>query len=113
MNFLTSCLDRNSSTWVGENYVLYNILDSICTLGHDEKCELDYPAANQAECKHTMGVPDELKGQTVWNIRYPTGEKVSAKDGKPGDEDGAGVKQPSGKALALVVLFSACLVFGI
>ncbi|QPC71351.1 hypothetical protein HYE68_002103 [Fusarium pseudograminearum] len=114
MNFLTSCLDRKDSTWVADNYVLYNILDSICTLGHDEKCELDYPAANQAECPHTMGVPDVLKGQTVYNIRYPSGEKVSAADGKPADEDGAsGVKQPSGKALALVVLFSACLVFGI
>ncbi|KAJ4252875.1 hypothetical protein NW762_010781 [Fusarium torreyae] len=113
MNFLTSCLDRNSSTWVGDNYVLYNILDSICTLGHDETCDLDYPDKNQASCPHTMGVPDELKDQTVYNIRYPSGEKVSASDGKP-DEDGAnGLTQPSGKALALVVLFSACLMFGV
>ncbi|KAM0541351.1 hypothetical protein ACHAPJ_013271 [Fusarium lateritium] len=113
MNFLTSCLDRNSSTWVGDNYVLYNILDSICTLGHDETCDLDYPDKNQASCPHTMGVPDELKDQTVYNIRYPSGEKVRASDGKP-DEDGAnGLTQPSGKALALVVLFSACLIFGI
>ncbi|KAF5578526.1 hypothetical protein FPANT_9960 [Fusarium pseudoanthophilum] len=110
MNFLTSCLDRNESTWVGDNYVLYNILDSICTLGHDETCELDYPAENQAKCPHTMGVPDELKGEAVVNIRYPSGEKVSAADGKPVDEDVAmGLKSP---ALAIVVLLAACLVLG-
>ncbi|KAF4337148.1 hypothetical protein FBEOM_8998 [Fusarium beomiforme] len=111
MNFLTSCLDRNESTWVGDNYVLYNILDSICTLGYDETCELDYPAQNQAKCPHTMGVPDELKGEAVVNIRYPSGEKVSAADGKPVDEDGAmGLEKP---ALLLFVLLSACLVLGI
>jgi hypothetical protein len=111
MNFLTSCLDRNESTWVGDNYVLYNILDSICTLGHDETCELDYPAENQARCPHTMGVPDELKGEAVVNIRYPSGEKVSAADGKPVDEDGAmGLNSP---ALAIVVLLSACLILGV
>ncbi|KAF5721697.1 hypothetical protein FMUND_3502 [Fusarium mundagurra] len=110
MNFLTSCLDRNESTWVGDNYVLYNILDSICTLGHDETCELDYPAENQAKCPHTMGVPDELKGEAVVNIRYPSGEKVSAADGKPVDEDGAmGLERP---ALAIVLLSFACLVLG-
>ncbi|KAF5675359.1 hypothetical protein FCIRC_7343 [Fusarium circinatum] len=113
MNFLTSCLDRNESTWVGDNYVLYNILDSICTLGHDETCQLDYPAENQAKCPHTMGVPDELKGEAVVNIRYPSGEKVSAADGKPVDEDGAtGLNSPSGMVLAIVVLLSACLVLG-
>ncbi|PNP73723.1 hypothetical protein FNYG_12913 [Fusarium nygamai] len=110
MNFLTSCLDRNESTWVGDNYVLYNILDSICTLGHDETCELEYPAENQAKCPHTMGVPDELKGEAVVNIRYPSGEKVSAADGKPVDEDGAtALNSP---ALVIVVLLAACLVLG-
>jgi len=60
-----------------------------------------------------MGVPDELKGETVVNIRYPSGEKVSAADGKPADEDGAmGLERPSRKALAIIALFSACLVLG-
>ncbi|KAF5019501.1 hypothetical protein F66182_8508 [Fusarium sp. NRRL 66182] len=113
MNFLTSCLDRNDTTWVGDNYVLYNILDSICTLGHDETCDLDYPNANQASCPHTMGVPDKLEEQSVVNIRYPTGERVRASDGKPDEDRATSLAQPSGKGLALVVLLSACLMFGL
>jgi len=82
MNFLTSCLEQND-TWIGQNYVLYNILDSLCTLGHDEKCDLDYPTANQAACPHQLGLPDKLENAPVYNIRYPSGEKVRASDGQP------------------------------
>lgn len=79
MNFLVSCLD--SSSWVGSNYVLYNILDSICTLGYNEECNLDWPAANQASCPHTLGLQVALNGQPVYNIQYPSGDTVLATNG--------------------------------
>lgn len=77
MNFLASCLEQENS-WVGSNYVLYNILDSICTLGQDQTCTLDWPNANQPSCPGTLGVPDVLKTDPVWNIQYPSGDKVLA-----------------------------------
>ncbi|EEU36852.1 uncharacterized protein NECHADRAFT_69811 [Fusarium vanettenii 77-13-4] len=117
MNFLTSCLEQNN-TWVGENYVLYNILDSLCTLGRDETCDLDYPNANQAACPHQLGLPDKLENLPVYNIRYPSGEKVSASDGQsaPTDDEedvGTSLSQPSGKTLALVIVLTTCLAFGV
>ncbi|KAK3305996.1 uncharacterized protein B0T15DRAFT_215747 [Chaetomium strumarium] len=45
MNYLASCLSQDS--WVGKNYVLYNILDPVCSWGNDEICTLDWPTANQ------------------------------------------------------------------
>lgn len=53
---------------------------------------MDWPAANQASCPSTLGVPATLKDTKVYNIRYPTGEKVLAGSGAPakgGDEDSA------------------------
>jgi len=87
MNFLTSCLEQSGS-WVGNHYVLYNILDSICTLGHDEKCKLDWPTANQATCLHTLGDMGKIKNAPVFNIRYPSGDKVLATSGQPAPTDG-------------------------
>lgn len=80
MNFLASCLDQDDS-WVAENYVLYNILDSICTLGYNEECNLDWPTANQAKCPHMLGMPTALDAAPVYNIRYPSGELVLASNG--------------------------------
>ncbi|KAJ6787493.1 hypothetical protein PWT90_08915 [Aphanocladium album] len=77
MNYLSDCLGKKDS-WVAKNYVLYNVLDPICTLGHDEECTLDWPAQNQATCPHQLGLPDTLKGSPVYNIRYPSGERVLA-----------------------------------
>lgn len=78
MNYLSDCLDNHKDSWVTKNYVLYNILDPICTLGYDEECTLDWPAKNQATCKHTMGIPEVLKSAPVYNIMYPSGKKVLA-----------------------------------
>lgn len=80
MNYLSDCLDNHKDSWVtkGNNYVLYNILDPICTLGYDEQCTLDWPAKNQATCPHTMGIPEVLKSAPVYNIQYPSGKKVLA-----------------------------------
>lgn len=80
MNFVASCLD--SDTWVGENHRLYNIADPVCSLGHDEECELDWPMANQPSCKHVLGDFGKLKDTPVYNIKYPTGEKVLASSGQ-------------------------------
>jgi hypothetical protein len=77
INFLASCLDQSSS-WVAKNHVLYNILDSICSFGYDETCTLDFSISNQPACPHSLGMPVALKGQDVYDIKYPTGKKVSA-----------------------------------
>jgi len=77
MNYLSSCLDDKNS-WVAKNYALYNIMDPLCTLGHDEVCTLDLSVSNQAKCPTTLGIPDSLKSAPVYNIRYPSGEKVLA-----------------------------------
>ncbi|CAK7210998.1 hypothetical protein SEUCBS140593_001019 [Sporothrix eucalyptigena] len=82
MNFLNSCLVEQAAgnaSWVAENYVLYNILDPICTYGYNEVCTLtDWPDQNQPTCPHTLGDPVSLTSQPVYNIEYPTGEKVLA-----------------------------------
>ncbi|KAL6907156.1 hypothetical protein GGI43DRAFT_396754 [Trichoderma evansii] len=77
MNFLASCLEQENS-WVGSNYVLYNILDAICTVGQNQVCSLNWPTANQPTCPGTLGLPDALKGEPVYNIEYPSGVKVLA-----------------------------------
>jgi hypothetical protein len=77
MNFLASCLAQSDS-WVAKNHVLYNIVDSICTLGYDEPCTLDLTISNQPKCAHTLGYPVALTSNTVFNVKYPTGQRVSA-----------------------------------
>ncbi|KAM3541246.1 hypothetical protein ARSEF1564_005871 [Beauveria bassiana] len=77
MNYLAACLGESGS-WVGNNFELYNVLDPLCTLGHDEQCKLDWPTQNQADCPHQLGMPNALTGAPVYNIRYPSGEKVLA-----------------------------------
>lgn len=81
MNFLASCLDQKDS-WIAQNYVLYNILDPICTWGIDERCSLDYPAQNQAQCPSGIGKNDALTTEPVYNIQYPSGHKVIAGSGQ-------------------------------
>ncbi|KAJ4413814.1 oligomeric mucus gel-forming [Gnomoniopsis sp. IMI 355080] len=82
MDFLFSCLADDSS-WVAQNYVLYNIADSLCSVGYNEKCTLDVASgANQATCAHTLGAQAELTSQPVYNIEYPTGQKVLATTGE-------------------------------
>ena len=77
MNYLASCLEQEDS-WVAKHYVLYNIMDAICTWGYDEQCTLDWPDANQATCPHGLGTPVALTDAPVYNIQYPTGKKVLA-----------------------------------
>jgi hypothetical protein len=77
MNFISSCLSQSNS-WVARNHVLYNIADPLCSWGIDETCSLDLAQSNQPQCSHQLGLPTPLNGQPVWNIRYPSGQKVSA-----------------------------------
>ncbi|KAJ3561046.1 hypothetical protein NPX13_g9094 [Xylaria arbuscula] len=99
INFLASCL-ADTDSWVANNYVLYNIQDAICSWGHDEKCDLDWPNANQPTCKHTLGDPVALTTDPVYNIRYPSGEKVLASSGQvvagggDSEDSGAGKSAP-------------------
>lgn len=86
-NLLISCFDQPDS-WVAQNYVLYNIVDSVCSWGYDETCTLDWPAANQAACPHTLGSLESLTSTPVYNIQYGTGQTVLASTGQV-VEDGA------------------------
>ncbi|KAK0629413.1 hypothetical protein B0T17DRAFT_589203 [Bombardia bombarda] len=74
MNYLSSCL----SGWVGSHYRLYNILNPTCTYGYDEVCTLDLATSNQPTCPRQLGSNPALTSCPVWNIKYPTGEKVLA-----------------------------------
>lgn len=80
MNFVDSC-SHQAGSWVADNYVLYNIGDSICRLGYDEVCHLDTAVSNQASCPHQLGLYPLLTSAPVYNIKYPTGEKYIAGTG--------------------------------
>lgn len=75
MNFVASCLAEPSS-WMAQNYALYNMANSACTLGYDEVCSLDLSVSNQPSCPHQLGVqtPNTDPNDTVENIAYGTGE---------------------------------------
>lgn len=114
MNFLASCLDAEDGdgNWVGGNYVLYNILDSICSWGYDEECTLDWPNANQATCKNALGTPVALTSEPVYNIMYPSGEKILASTGQVVDDSAKNghstrpLEAPSLNRLMVVAVFA-------
>ncbi|RFU24672.1 hypothetical protein B7463_g11674, partial [Scytalidium lignicola] len=83
MNFLASCLSQADS-WVSKNYVLYNILDAVCSWGYDEQCTLNWPTNNQATCAHSLGMPVALTSDPVYNIEYPTGKLALASSSPSG-----------------------------
>lgn len=72
MNFVTSC--KQTDSWVGNNFSLFNIANSACTLGVDERCEYpDLSKGNQPTCPHQLGLQTAMTGQAVENIAYGTG----------------------------------------
>lgn len=89
MDFLASCLAQPDS-WIAQNYVLYNILDPVCTWGYDETCTLNWPTANQPTCPHTLGDPVDLTSDPVYNIQYGTGKSVLASSGPATGTSGQG-----------------------
>lgn len=84
MNFLASCLEEDS--WVGSNYQLYNVQDPVCSWGYEEKCSLDWPTANQADCPSGLGAVNTLTDSPVYNIQYGTGNYILASTGEQVDE---------------------------
>ncbi|OAA35522.1 Cerato-platanin [Metarhizium rileyi] len=106
MTFLASCLAQPNS-WVAKNHMMVNIVDSICTLGVDEQCKLDWPEANQPSCPHTLGELVPLKDAPVYNIQYPSGKKVRASSGATsiggGEDSGSGHLSHSWGLLSLVL----------
>ncbi|EGU79506.1 hypothetical protein FOXB_09982 [Fusarium oxysporum f. sp. conglutinans Fo5176] len=64
MNYVSSCISQPTS-WVAQNYQLYNINDPVCKYGVDEKCSLDLTISN----------PLQMESR-VKNIAYGTGEIV-------------------------------------
>lgn len=113
MNFLFSCL-ADQSSWVAQNYVLFNIQDSVCSLGYDEKCSLDWESgANQPTCPHTLGLAPALTSAPVYNIEYPSGQEVLASTGQPvssGAEPSAATALRYGSRLLLLVAAASVLV---
>jgi hypothetical protein len=98
MDFLASCLSQSNS-WVAKNYVLYNILDSICSWGYDESCTLDLSTSNQAKCGHPLGSPMALTSAPVYNIKYPSGKLALASTGQVVAKPNSG-KPNSGRKVA-------------
>ena len=76
MNYVSSCLSQPSS-WVAQNYELYNIFTPVCTYGIDEKCTLNLAVSNQPSCPHQLGLTTPLD-EPVWNIDYGTGKLSKA-----------------------------------
>ncbi|PCD21806.1 hypothetical protein AU210_015609 [Fusarium oxysporum f. sp. radicis-cucumerinum] len=76
MNYVTSCLDEPTS-WVAQNYELYNIYDPICKYGVNEKCHLNLAVSNQPECPSILGSMSNLNLK-VENIIYGSGKSVVA-----------------------------------
>lgn len=116
MNFLASCLDQPTS-WVANNYQLWNVLDPLCSWGHDETCALNWPAENQAKCKSGLGVPTVMTNTPVYNIEYPTGKVVLASTGQvvdnPPDMSAASTIRSPGRpsallAAALTIILYTC-----
>ncbi|KAL6402791.1 hypothetical protein AUP68_13989 [Ilyonectria robusta] len=68
MDYVEHCLSQPSS-WVAQNYQLYNINDPQCTSGVDELCTLDFAKSNQPSCPSTLGAPANL-GLKVKDIPY-------------------------------------------
>jgi Cerato-platanin len=106
MNFVSSCLSQSGS-WVSKNYVLYNILDSICSWGYDETCTLNLTKSNQPSCPHTLGEPVVLTNQPVYNIEYPSGDRVLASSGQVTTSKpslGLRIRLPQKRELAFLVM---------
>ncbi|KAG6029761.1 hypothetical protein E4U40_000319 [Claviceps sp. LM458 group G5] len=112
MNFIASCLQQSRS-WVANNYMALNIADSLCTLGVDEQCKLDWPKANQPTCPHTLGQLGTLRGNPVYNVQYPSGKRILAISGAPGAGSGGGGGGDESAASSRIARLSAGLLLGI
>ncbi|KAJ0133975.1 FAD-linked oxidoreductase aurO [Fusarium oxysporum f. sp. albedinis] len=76
MNYVSSCISQPTS-WVAQNYELYNIYDLVCKYGIDEKCDLDLTISNQPHCPGGLGSMLQLNS-TAKNVMYANGELIPA-----------------------------------
>ncbi|KAG8664869.1 hypothetical protein FPOAC1_003912 [Fusarium poae] len=74
MNYVALCASQSSS-WVANNYQLYNINDPLCKFGVDERCDLDLATSNQPSCPSVLGNPLPMQSR-VKNVAYGTGQLV-------------------------------------
>lgn len=77
IDFLASCIIE-PSTWVAQNYAVWNIANAVCSFGIDEECTFDLATSNQPNCPHTLGIQTALTDCPVYNIAYGTGSSVRA-----------------------------------
>ncbi|KAF2469473.1 uncharacterized protein BDR25DRAFT_304540 [Lindgomyces ingoldianus] len=75
INYYVGC---PAGSWVHENSQLWNIQNSVCTLGYNELCTLDLAISNQPSCPHMLGDQSTLAGQPVYNVAYGTGKESLA-----------------------------------
>ncbi|KFA69572.1 hypothetical protein S40285_09196 [Stachybotrys chlorohalonatus IBT 40285] len=71
MSYLASCLSEPSS-WVSQNYKLFNIVDPVCHWGVDEECVVNLAISNQPACPSGLGLNAALDLPVI-NIAYGTG----------------------------------------
>lgn len=72
MSFVTSC--KKTGSWVGNNFSLFNIANSACTLGVNERCQYpDLNFSNQPICPHLLGLQTSMVDSANKNIAYGTG----------------------------------------
>jgi hypothetical protein len=75
VSFVTKCKQANS--WVGNNSSLFNIANSACILGVDERCEyLDLNSGNQPTCSHQLGLQILMEGLARDDILYSNGDDI-------------------------------------
>jgi hypothetical protein len=73
MDFVTSC--KQTDSWVGNNFSLFNIANPACTFGVDERCEYpDLALGNQPTCPHQLGLQILMEGSINNDIAYSTGD---------------------------------------
>jgi len=97
---------------VSKNYVMYNILDSLCSWGYDETCTVDLTISNQPKCPHTLGNPVPLTTDPVYNIKYPSGQRVLASTGQTAAAPSSGLRlrlPETGELALLVISVSVCI----
>ena len=74
MDYLSNCLQHEPDSFAAKNYELWNMADSTCTLGVNEKCTLNWPAENDPTCPSQLGIQTPLSTQPTHNVEYPSGK---------------------------------------
>lgn len=74
-SFVSSCKESSPGSYVADNFSLFNIANSGCTMGADERCEYpDLSKGNQPTCPSQLGIQTPLEGSEVYDMAYGTGK---------------------------------------